>query len=178
MGTVSIVYYVAASVDGYIADADGGVNWLSPFESEGNDGGYEEFYASVDGLMMGNQTYEQILGYGDWPYTGKSCWVFSRRQLSVTRPDVKLTAASPESIMSELLAANLRRVWLVGGGQLASAFRAEGLISEYMITVISIVLGAGIPLFGEEEPAEHLRLIQTKPFSNGIVQLTYDSTGR
>ncbi len=63
-----VVYYVAMSLDGCIATADGGVEWLAPFESGGEDRGYVDFYSSIDSLLMGSRTYEQILSFGDWPY--------------------------------------------------------------------------------------------------------------
>src|ERR1044071_7730004 len=71
---VEIVYYAAASLDGFIATSDGGIDWLPPIEAEGEDYGYRDFYASVDALLMGSATYEHILRHAAWPYAGKPCW--------------------------------------------------------------------------------------------------------
>ena len=66
-----IVYYVATSIDGYIASPDGSVEWLSPYEGKGEDYGYTEFYDSVDGVLLGSRTYEKALSFGAWPYSDK-----------------------------------------------------------------------------------------------------------
>ena len=172
---LEVIYYVAASVDGYIATLDGGVEWLYGFESSGEDYGYPEFYASVDALVLGSRAYEQCLTFTDWPYPAKPCWVFSRRDLEVTQPFVTVTAETPENLMQQLEQRNVRRVWLVGGAKLAASFRAQGLITEYAISVIPVVLGAGIPLFASPGPQEPLQLIESKSYGNGIVQLSYSA---
>jgi dihydrofolate reductase len=168
-----IIYYAAASLDGYIATADGGVAWLPAIEAEGEDYGYYEFYASIEALLMGSRTYAQVLKHSSWPYPGKPCWVFSRQQIKVTPPEVIPTSAGPREIVADLQARQLNRVWLVGGGQLAASFRADGLIAEYVIGVIPIILGAGIPLLGSPGPQEKLNLIECKPFPSGAVLLRY-----
>ena len=168
-----IVYYVASSLDGYIATTDGGVEWLPAIESTGEDYGYYEFYASIDALLMGSRTYEQILRYAHWPYPGKPCWVFSRRHLQVAHTEVILTSQSPRDIVVELHTRRLHRVWLVGGGELAASFRAHGLIDEYVIGVIPTILGAGIPLFASPGPGEQLKLVECKAFPKGEVLLRY-----
>lgn len=168
-----IIYQVAASIDGYIAASDGSVDWLSSFQIENNDYGYAEFYASIDALVIGSRTYEQVLEFGEWPYPDKPCWVVSGRSLKVEQPEVKLTSKSPGEIVAELQTEKLNRVWLVGGGQLAASFRVQGLISEYMIAVIPMILGAGIPLFGSPGSQEPLNLVECKPFPQGVVLLRY-----
>ena len=65
-----VVYYVAASLDGYIATPDGGVEWLAPFEGTGEDYGYAKFYTSVDAVLLGRKTFEKSLSFGEWPYPG------------------------------------------------------------------------------------------------------------
>lgn len=77
-----VVYYVAASVDGYIATADGAVDWLSPFHAAGEDHGYADLLASLGGIVMGRRTYDQVRGFGPWPYTGLDCRVVTSRPLS------------------------------------------------------------------------------------------------
>lgn len=164
---------MATSLDGYIATPDGGIEWLSPFEGSEVTSSYSRFYSSVDALVMGRRTYEQVLELGEWPYPGKPCWVFSRRRLEVTRPEVTVTAQAPSAAVSELEARGLRRIWLVGGSELAGAFRAEGLITEYIVTVVPAILGAGIPLLASRGPMERLRLVASQPCPNGLVELTY-----
>lgn len=170
---IEVIYYVAASVDGYIATPDGGIEWLPPLEATGEDYGYAAFYASVDALLLGSRTYEQVEGFAEWPYPGKPCWVFSRRQIETARPEVAVTDQDPRDVLREMEAQNVRRAWLVGGGALAASFRARGLITEYIVTIIPMILGAGIPLFASSGPQEPLTLVESKPYPSGLVQLTY-----
>lgn len=170
-------YFVAASLDGFIATPDGGVTWLDPFQSGGDDAGYAEFYSTVDALVMGSRTYEQVLRFGDWPYPGKPCWVCSRRQLTVARPEIRVTAEPPTGLAARLQAEGHRRVWLVGGGQLAGAFRAGRLLDQYIVSIIPVLLGGGISLSSPMGGEERLELQATRTFSSGIVQLTYRAGG-
>jgi dihydrofolate reductase len=167
-----VVYYVASSIDGYIATPDDGVDWLSPFHG-GDDYGYSDFYRSVDALVLGSRTYEVSLRLGPWPAADKPSWVFTQRQLDVVHPSVTLTSAKPVELMEELRAGDFKRVWLMGGGRLASTFRAAGLISRYIISVIPVVLGAGIPLFATDSRTDSLNLIEVKSYTSGVVQLDY-----
>ncbi len=168
-----IAYYVAASVDGFIGPPDGSLNWLAPFEGGAEDYGYAKFFASVDAVLLGRRTYEQSLGFGKWPYEGRHCWVFSRQKLKTTVPDVTMTMESPREVVRQMKAQKLRRAWLVGGGELAGAFRAEGLIWEYIISVIPVMLGKGIQLFGGNGAQEALTLVESQRYASGIIQLRY-----
>ena len=170
-----IIYYVATSLDGYIATPDGGIGWLAPFEATGEDYGYAAFYASVEALLLGSRTYEQFLTFGSWPYPGKPYWVFSQRSLAPAQPEVSVTAGSPREVAAELEARGIRRAWLVGGGQLAAAFRAEALITEYIVSIIPVILGAGIPLSGSAGSEEKLELVEHKNYANGVVHVRYAS---
>jgi len=170
---LEIVYYVASSLDGYVATPDGGLEWLAPFEGAGEDYGYSEFYASVDAVLLGGRTYEQALTFGEWPYPGKPTWVFSSRALEVAGPDTVVTDASPSHVASELGARGVRRAWLVGGGKLAASFRTADLITEYIVSTIPVILGSGIPIFGTPGPQQRLRLVETTSYPNGLVQSRY-----
>jgi dihydrofolate reductase len=170
---LDIVYYVAASLDGYIAPSDGGVEWLAPFENSDEDYGYAEFYASVEAVLLGRATFEQSLTFGDWPYPDKACWVFTHGAHVPPIPNVTFTDRPPARFVTELEARGICRAWLVGGGALAASFRAQGLISEYIVSVIPVVLGAGIPLFDGPGPQERLQLKSSQSFSSGIVQMRY-----
>ncbi|HVP18635.1 MAG TPA: dihydrofolate reductase family protein [Spirochaetia bacterium] len=168
-----VVYSVASSLDGYIATADGGIEWLTPYQSAGEDYGYAEFYASVQAVVMGRQTYEQAEGFGKWPFDGKPALIFSHHSLHVPFPDASATSAAPADALRDLEQRGLSRVWLVGGGELAGSFRREGLINEYLVTFIPVLLGAGVPLFAPPGPQEQLALTGTRSFPNGVVQLRY-----
>ena len=169
-----VVYYVASSLDGYIATQDGGVDWLSSFDVRGEDHGTRELHASVDALLLGSATYEFALKLGHWPSPDKLSWVFTGRELRVLHPSISLTSQTPGEVLELLAARGLRRAWLMGGGKLATSFEAAGRISRYMISVFPILLGSGIPLFAaHSSPPKSLHLIAAKPFKSGIVQLVY-----
>jgi|SRR5438105_15583351 len=172
---VEVIYYVATSLDGYIATSDGGVEWLGQFRASEDDDSAGEFYASVDALLLGSHTYEFALKLGRWPSPDKPSWVFTSRRLRLLDPSITLTSQSPGEVIELLGSRSLHRAWLMGGGKLAASFHAAHLISRYMITVLPIVLGSGIPVFAPHaSPLGRLRLVEAKPFKSGVVQLTYD----
>jgi len=168
-----LIYYVAASLDGFIATPDGSVDWLAPFEDSAQDYGYREFLDSVDALVMGSRTYEQVIGFDiPWPYADRPTWVVTHRDLEL-RPGVTLASDSPATVAAQLESLGHDRVWLVGGGALAAGFRAAGLITEHIVSVMPVILGKGVPLFGATGEAESLRLVEAVRFDSGVVQLRY-----
>jgi dihydrofolate reductase len=172
---VEIVYYAAASLDGFIATPDGGVDWLPPIEGDGEDYGYRDFYASVDAVLMGSATYEQILRHPAWPYPGKPCWVFTKQRRYATSGGaaIAFTAAPPERIAEEIEGQGLERAWLVGGGKLAASFRERGLITTYGIGIVPAILGGGIPLLAPHGPLDKLTLTGCQAYADGVVMLWY-----
>jgi dihydrofolate reductase len=182
-------YYVASSLDGYIAEADDTLDWLlkyeGRFEGEGVEpvaGGYERYYEGVGALVMGSRTYEFILGElaegGGWPYKGKAAWVLSSRDLPEPEDedvDVRIGGANVSELYDEMIAAaGERDLWVVGGGNVASQFADEGLLDEVLVTVVPVVLGDGRPLFDRRLPGGAMRLTGTRTFDNGMVELRYE----
>ena len=169
-----IVYYIATSLDGYIATADGGVDWLAPFQSAGEEHGASGLYSSVDALLLGSHTYEFALKLGHWPSPDKPSWVFTRRDLRRLHPSITLTSQDPIEFVEMLRARGVRRAWLMGGGELATSFRRAALISRFIISIFPVILGSGVPLFAPtQSEGDALRLLDSKAFPSGIVQLTY-----
>ncbi|MFV3305750.1 dihydrofolate reductase family protein [Pseudomonas sp. NY15181] len=169
----TLIYFVAASLDGYIARPDGSVDWLEGYDSATDDYGYGAFYASIDGLLMGRATYLHCLDQGDWPYPDKPSLVLTRaNHLPVASPRVELMHCPPSEALEALQAKGCQRIWLVGGGSLAGNFLAAGLLDEVIVSIIPHLLGAGIPLFsiGLEQ---RLQLLEQRSFPSGIVQLRY-----
>ncbi|MFC1573990.1 dihydrofolate reductase family protein [Candidatus Latescibacterota bacterium] len=168
-----IILYIAASLDGFIAREDGGIDWLAIADSSDTVYGYADFYRSVDALVMGSRTYEQIVDMGDWPYTGKISYILTKRKLNSIRDDVIITSSQPDKVVSEIEAQNFRRIWLVGGAELTSSFRKSGLVTEYIISIIPVILGNGIPLFLPGCPDEELLHVESCNYPSGVVQVTY-----
>ena len=185
-----IQYYVAASLDGYIADADDGIDWLTgyrgSFEGEGAEGGpmgegggYERFYEGVGALVSGSTTYEWILEHASgWPYAGKPYWVLSSRELAPPEGegiDVRFRNGDVGGLAEEMLSsAGGGNLWIVGGGPVASQFAEAGLLDDLLLTVVPVILGAGKPLFERPLPRGPMQFIGGTPYRNGMVELRYE----
>ncbi|HEJ3692057.1 TPA: dihydrofolate reductase [Pseudomonas aeruginosa] len=167
-----LIYYVATSLDGFIARPDGSVDWLDRFAEGGNDHGYNGFYQGIDGLLMGRGTYDIMRGFGDWPYPGKPCQVLTRNPRESAVEGVELRHDTPQEGLARLGEQGCRRVWLAGGGSLAGSCLAAGLLDEVIVSVIPQLVGAGIPLFagGRER---RLQLLEQHGYNSGIVQMRY-----
>lgn len=171
----NVVYYVASSIDGFIAPEDGSLEWLSPFSDTGEDHGYTEFYASVDALVVGARTYEQMLGFGEWPHQDRPVTVMSSRPLPKAGDGITISPLDPAAVVDGLASAGLGRIWLVGGGALASSFAASGLIDEFVISYVPVLLGSGVGLFGGHGDVRALQLMDAQTFGDDIVQCRYRS---
>jgi dihydrofolate reductase len=186
---LSVQYYCAASLDGYIAETDDTIEWLTGFEGvpPGEDvssveGGYDDFYADVGALVSGSVTYEFILGLlergSEWPYAGKPCWVLTSRKLPVPDGDdvdVRIRNAPLRNLFDDMLSsAGDGNLWVVGGGNVASQFADEGLLDEVLVTVVPVVLGDGKPLFDRRLPGSPMRIVGVFPRPSGMVELRYE----
>ena len=186
-----VQYYCAATLDGYIADSNDEIDWLTGYEGTyeadeadatpmGEGGSYDAFYEGVGALVSGSVTYEFVLEHfkGDsWPYAGKPCWVLSSRDLptpDADDADVRIVRGSIRELFEEMSdSAGDRNLWVVGGGNVASQFTDEGLLDELHLTVVPVVLGEGKPLFDKGLP-EALQLTGARTFANGMVELRYE----
>lgn len=170
-----IVLYIAMSLDGYIARSNGAVDWLS---GQGEvleiDNGYEEFYSTIDTVVMGRITYEQVineLSPNIWVYEGKKCYVFTEKEYE-DNEKVEFTSESIIEFVSDIKSGLGKDIWLVGGGKLIHEFINKNLIDKYIITIIPTILGEGIPLFIKENSEIKLKLIENKSI-DGMIELTY-----
>jgi dihydrofolate reductase len=167
-----VVYSAGVSLDGYIADANDGVDWLHAAMVKGESYGLDEFMRSIDAVLMGSRTYEKAMGMGGG-FGGKTpTWVFSSRPLR--GKGITVTAESPAAVVAQLNARGIRRAWLMGGGKLASSFLAAGLIDEISLGLMPVVLGGGIPVFDGGIPPTHLTLISTREYKGGALGLTFN----
>ena len=173
-----IILFIACSLDGYIARPDGDIEWLSKVERKDEDYGYSKFIESIDAIAMGSNTYRQVLGFGEWPYEGKTTFVFSKSRLHTDRPDILFMPDSLESSILNMEARGFDNIWLMGGGELISSFYRSGLIDEYMISIVPFILGKGIRLFGDTEKEADLKLVSSKKYDSGLVQVHYKKPDR
>ena len=175
-----IVLYIAMSLDGYIADQHGNVDWLSgqetvPDADSGNVDSYSEFVRTVDTVVMGWNTYHQIvteLSPDTWVYRGLTSYVITHRKQSST-DDVRFTDRSPCELVRNLRQQEGADIWICGGAEIVRQLMQEDLIDRFHISVIPTILGDGIPLFGQSEQELQLRLIRTQSY-NGITDLVYE----
>jgi dihydrofolate reductase len=171
--TALLRLYAAVSLDGYLADAAGGVGWLAPFESEAY--GTADFIAGIGTVLTGRATYDQARGFGDWPYAGKRVVVLTRRPLDAA-PPAGVEAASGDLAM---LVARLRRetargdIWLLGGATVAQACLALGIVDTIELFLMPVTLGAGIPLFAPGGLPAGWRLEATRHWPNGVLAVRY-----
>ncbi len=172
-----IVLYIAQSLDGYIADEQGGVQWLNGDGSEPDaKGTYADFYEGVDSILLGYSTYNQIiteLSPDVWPYEGKDCYVLSRQDRAGDER-VTFCQESPEQLIQKLKSEEhpASCIWICGGAQIAQPLIAAGLVDELRIPIIPVLLGKGVRLFGELEEMQKLRLTAIHQY-NGIAELCY-----
>lgn len=173
--TRNIVLYIAMSLDGFIARNNGEVDWLSGSSGDPNvDTGFDEFYSSVDTVVMGRTTYEQVineLSPDAWVYEGKKCYVATTRNYE-SDSQVEFISEDITGFIKGLKSQEGKDIWLVGGGKLINQFIKENLVDKYIITIIPTILGGGIQLFLEDNPEIKLKLIETKVV-DGMVELTY-----
>lgn len=167
--------YIAASLDGYIARPDGALDWLSCVERPGVDYGYASFMASVDTLIIGRATYDLALGFEPWPYAGKRCVVLSHGART-PRHGEELYAGSVRELCARLEREGRKHAY-VDGGQVIAQFLREGLVDELTLSIIPVLLGNGIRLFGALDRDVPLQLCDTQAFESGLVQLKYRASG-
>jgi dihydrofolate reductase len=165
-------YYVAASVDGYIATPDGGVGWLDSFNTV--DYGFDRFFDTVDTVIMGRATYQQTLTFpGEWSFKGKRTVVMSSSRALRMEHGAELFSGEIRPLVDRLKTSATKDIWLVGGGETARRFVEAGAVDKLELTLVPVVLGGGIPLFGAA-PTTRLELQSSRPFQNGAVELIYD----
>jgi dihydrofolate reductase len=170
--------FIATSLDGFIARPDGGIDWLNEANElvpEGEDCGYGRFMAGIDALLIGRNTFQQVLTFGAWPYGHTPVIVLSRSLTSLPAHlpgTVSLTAEEPAQLVQRLSAAGLERLYIDGGLTIQS-FLAAGLIDQITITLIPVLLGAGKPLFGPLSGHVRLELLSSHSWDFGFVQNTY-----
>ncbi|MBS2028674.1 MAG: dihydrofolate reductase [Deltaproteobacteria bacterium] len=163
--------FIAISIDGFIARANGAIDWLKIVERPGEDYGFGAFYADVDALVMGRKTYETALGFDAWPYTGKRCVVLTHRP-ATSRHGEGFFAGPPEELVAKLAREGVKRAY-VDGGAVIRLFLQAGLLDSLTLSLIPVLLGEGVPLFGETGPDVAMELVSSQSFPSGLVQLRY-----
>ena len=168
--------FIATSLDGYIADKNGGIDWLHSIPNPNNDDmGYVEFNEEIDALIMGRTTFETVLQFDiEWPYN-KPVFVLSNKlnEIPATHKDKAfLIKGTLIEILDQIHEKGLNRLYVDGGTTIRN-FLKEDLIDEMVLTTIPILLGGGSSLFGELPFELNFELIGAKTYANQITQNHY-----
>ncbi|MBD2085962.1 dihydrofolate reductase family protein [Trichocoleus sp. ST-U3] len=165
-----VILFIASSLDGYIARQSGDIDWL--FTDQ--DYSYSEFFASVDTLLMGRKTYEQVLTFGEYPYKGVKSYVFTKNPLFPADSNAEVIREDIKEFVEQLRQVDGKNIWLVGGSQLTHALMSQNLVDELILSIHPTILGEGIPLFDNGTISQSLNLTKCQTYDSGLVQLSYD----
>ena len=156
------VLYIALSLDGFIADSAGGVGWLHGHDPALEEGSYGEFAATVDTVIMGRRTYDQVRG--------------EHRPADAAPEGVTFTDEAPDKLLRRLRALPGRDIWICGGAETAMQLLRAGEIDVLRLSLIPTLLGGGRRLFGPLGREQRLRFLGCRAI-NGIAELTYVREG-
>ncbi len=171
--------FIATSLDGFIARKDHAIDWLENQGTTTEEHGYTQFIDSIDGIIFGRKTYEVVLDLtsgNDWPYP-KPVIVLSRTLTNSDIPShltdkVTITDQTPTDLFQTLNQKGWNRAY-VDGGITIQSFLNEGLIEDVIITTLPVLIGDGIPLFGNTAKDIYLELISTTQYPSGLAQSHY-----
>lgn len=168
-----LVLYISASLDGYIATKDEDLDFLSLVAQEGEDYGYGEFIKSVDAVIIGRKTYEKVISMGfDYPHVDKDVYIITR----TPRPGIgtfKFYTEDLIQLVRELKKKSGKNIYCDGGAEIVQKLLEHDLIDEIILSIIPVLLGGGIRLFQDGRPLQKLKLLSSKQFEKGLVQLHY-----
>jgi dihydrofolate reductase len=171
---MKLTVFCGVSVDGFLARPDDTLDFLRVGELEPH--GFEEFYDSVDVVVIGRKTFEVVLTFDKWFYGRKAVVVLSSRPLdfsSVNDGVVEQMSGEPAEIVTQLKARGFKHAY-IDGGITIQRFLAAGLIDRLVITRVPVLIGAGIPLFGPVPRDIGLRHVETRCYKGGLVQSEYE----
>ena len=175
----NVILYLAMSVDGYIADERGGVGWLDDYAPpDGEGAGYRALLSRIDTVVMGRRTYDQIvteLSPGQWVYDGLQSYVLTHEPRQ-NLPEITFTDKPACELLKTLRQEPGKDIWICGGAMVARQLAEQGLIDEYELTIVPVVLGGGVRLFGGGR-TQRLAFMGSRQ-ENGLVTLRFCRAGR
>ena len=173
--TRKIIVHIATSADGYIARPDGNLDWLTNRPAPKGFYGMPQFMRSVDAKLLGRKTFDLSVELGAHFSADDRHYVFSRQPPPASVPaGVEFVSQSIGAFAKHLRDQAGKNIWMMGGGEIIASFLDEGLIDEFIITVVPIFIGEGIPLIAPGSRNVPLKLRSAKPFPDGVVQVHYD----
>lgn len=174
-----IIVSVAISADGFLGRADGSVDWLDRPQPKGNYG-MGVFYRSIDTILWGRKTYEMALGFQEKGIPGSAFdtrvknYVFTHTPPSSPAPKgVEFVSEPVKAFARRLRAAEGKDIWIMGGAGIIGSFLDEDEIDDFILAVIPVFIGEGIPLIAPRHRTVLLQLIASTKYSDGLVKLHY-----
>ncbi|OLT54683.1 dihydrofolate reductase family protein [Cellulosimicrobium sp. CUA-896] len=171
--------FLGCSIDGFIAGPDDDIGWLVAFDDVLGETGYDDFFGSVDAVVMGRRSYEVISASGPGFYGTTPVHVLSQTLPSGPRPRLGESAVTvhPDvpALQTALAEAGVARAY-VDGGRTVQGFLSAGLLSDIVITRVPVLVGDGIPLFGPVPAPIPAELVESRVLGAGAVQSVYRFT--
>jgi len=168
-----VILYIAMSLDGYIATPDNGLEFLSQVEEKDQDYSYTDFVNTVDTVIVGRKSYDKVLSMGlEYPHSNKNLYIITR----TPRPAVgstKFYSGNLKELILDLKSNKGKNIYVDGGAEVANELLNDNLIDEFYISIVPALLGNGISLFKNDRPGLKLKLISSKSYNKGLVQLHY-----
>lgn len=174
MTQTDVVASLAVSLDGYVAQSDGNVDFLQKYPLEDFD--FDTFTDTIGALIMGSTTYLQALQWG-WMWGDRPTTVLTTRTgLPVPDgADIRFSDSPTARVITTFSSEIPKRLWVFGGGKVITDGLVGGAIDTLDITVMPEALGGGVPLFTDPYGGP-MRLIDTTAYPNGAIRLVYDTT--
>lgn len=164
---------MAASLDGYIASADGNMAWLNNSMDKNEDYGFAQIMTRTCAYILGANTYREAMKYANSDDKTKTYVVTNDKHLKKAGENVEFFSGDLSKLAGQVKSDNSKDVWLYGGANLIHQFINLGLVDEISISVIPVLLGDGIRFFGKSDGCKKLKLNEVKNFKSGIVILNY-----
>jgi len=169
-----VIVHIATSADGYIARSDGDLEWLTSRPAPKGFYGMKAFMRSIDTMVLGRKTYEVSLRMGAKFDSQSRTIVFSRHPAPADAPlGVQFVNDAIGPFVSRLREQRGKDIWLMGGGELIASFLDAEAIDEFVISVVPVFIGDGIPLIARRHRYVPLELRSVERFEDGLVQLHY-----